>query len=176
MAVNILDTIVAQKKEEVSALKRNGLKSPDGAVDKPRGFKRSLMEDRGLSVIAEIKKASPSRGRICHDFDPIAIAGDYQNGGARAISVITDQKFFEGDLTYLFAVRNTVSLPLLRKDFIIDHLQVDEARRWGADAILLITAILDRVLLSELIVHARELGMDTMVEVHDEREVDSAMA
>jgi len=144
--------------------------------DPPRGFRKALVEYPGVSIIAEVKKASPSKGVICEDFDPVRIAGNYQKSGAQAISVLTDSRFFQGSLLYLMQVREAVSLPVLRKDFIIDELQIREAAMHGADAILLIVAILAPYQLREYQVCAGELGMDVLVEVHDEREVEMALA
>jgi indole-3-glycerol phosphate synthase len=129
-----------------------------------------------VAVIAEVKKASPSKGLICADFDPVAIAANYQKQGAQAVSVLTDVDFFQGCLADLMAVRAAVGLPVLRKDFIIDPLQIEEARAHGADAVLLIAAILDHRQLEEYQAQAAALGMDSLVEVHDERETELALA
>ena len=126
-------------------------------------------------MIAEVKKASPSKGLIRADFDPEAIARSYESAGASAISVLTDEKFFQGSLDYLKLVKRTVSLPVLRKDFIIDAYQVFEARTAGADAILLIVAALPHDSLTALMNCASELGMDQLVEVHDESELETAL-
>lgn len=173
--MHILDRIVARKKEEVAELLRRGQGQPSLPVDPPRGFFRALVEAPGLSVIAEAKKASPSRGVICADFDAVAIAASYQEGGARALSVLTDVDFFQGDLNFIPAVRKAVSLPVLRKDFIIHEAQIEEARIFGADAILLIAAILDDHQLRDYQALAIELGLDILVEVHDEREAERAL-
>ncbi|MEA3385511.1 MAG: indole-3-glycerol phosphate synthase TrpC, partial [Thermodesulfobacteriota bacterium] len=135
-----------------------------------------LVSDPGVSIIAEVKKASPSKGLLCPNFDPVSIAEDYQAGGARAVSVLTDEKFFQGNLEFLPKIRKGIDLPLLRKDFIIDHFQVEEARLWGADAVLLIIAVLDDTMLSELMAHIREKGIDPLVEVHNENEMERALA
>jgi len=172
----ILDTIVARKKEEVAALKIKGLAAPDLEIPPPRGFIRALTDFPGVAVIAEAKKASPSKGVIRPDFDPVAIARSYLSGGAQALSVLTDVDFFQGSLAYIPAVRAAVILPVLRKDFIIDPLQIKEARMYGADAILLIAAILETSQLQEYQGLALELGMDVLVEVHDEAEVEKAVA
>ena len=126
-------------------------------------------------MIAEVKKASPSKGVICHDFHPVEIANNYQRNGAQAISVLTDVDYFQGALLYMMQVRETVDLPVIRKDFIIDELQIKEARLHGADAILLIAAILDSFQLKDYQACARDYGMDILVEVHDERETDMAL-
>lgn len=176
----ILDRIVAQKRLEIARLKNAGIALPPSwrgkEIDPPRGFRKALVEYPGVSIIAEVKKASPSKGVICEDFDPVRIAGNYQKSGAQAISVLTDSQFFQGSLLYLMQVREAVSLPVLRKDFIIDEMQIREAATHGADAILLIAAILDPYQLREYQVCAGELGMDVLVEVHDEREVEMALA
>jgi len=176
----ILDTIVQQKKEEVSLLKRNGIILPDSFVGKPhdksRGFKQALLDYKGVSIIAEVKKASPSKGIICPDFDPVKIARNYQSHGAQALSVLTDVNFFQGSLLYLMQVKSVVDLPVLRKDFIIDQLQIDEAFAHGADAILLIAAILDEQQIRDFQQHATALGMDSLVEVHQEEELSKSLA
>lgn len=171
----ILDRIVARKKEEVSALKRRGPAGPAEQPPPPRGFMAALTGDDDVSIIAELKKASPSKGVIRADFDPRAIAVAYQQGGAAALSVLTDVDFFQGSLAYITEVRKLVELPVLRKDFIIDPLQVDEAALFGADAVLLIAAILDTSLLEDLRLQAESLGLDVLVEIHDEAEADKAL-
>ena len=175
----ILHTIVERKREEVARLRQRGIVLPAGfeeaVIDGPRGFSRSLEEFTGVAIIAEVKKASPSKGVICADFRPIEIAGNYHRQGAQAISVLTDVDFFQGSLRYLMEVRGAVPLPVLRKDFIIDELQIEEAKAHGADAILLIAAILDQVQLREYRILAEELGMDVLVEVHDEKETERAL-
>lgn len=172
----ILATIVARKKEEVAALKSGGLVVPATQPAPPRGFLRALTAWPGVAVIAEVKKASPSKGVIRPDFDPVVIAGNYLAGGAQAISVLTDESFFQGSLAYIPAVRAAVPLPVLRKDFIIDEIQIREAAIFGADAVLLIAAILDQGQLAEYLAQAGELGMDALVEVHDEEETEKALA
>ena len=175
----ILDTIVARKREEVELLKRNGIQIPESFRDKeippPRGFIKALTDHEGVAIIAEAKKASPSKGVICPDFDPVAIAKNYEKMGAQAVSVLTDVDFFQGSLLYLMQVREAITLPAIRKDFIIDSLQVREAKAHGADAILLIVAILELESLIDLRAEAEELGMDVLVEVHDEGELEIAL-
>lgn len=171
---DILQKILEHKKEEVLALKKNGIKPIDFAFEQ-YGFIKSLLDDNGVSIIAEVKKASPSKGIICEDFDHIKIAEDYLKGGARAISVLTDTQFFMGSLSYLQDIKSRILLPVIRKDFIIDHVQIYESKLSGADAILLIVAALDRTLLSELLINAKEHGMDCLVEVHDEKELEIAI-
>ncbi len=175
----ILNTIVAEKKSEVAGLRSKGISLPpefrDKAIDPSRGFRSALTKYPELAIIAEVKKASPSKGVICADFRPVDIAINYQQNGAQAISVLTDRKFFQGDLLYMMQVRDAVSLPVLRKDFIIDELQITEAHRHGADAILLIVAILDKAQLRDYQACAAEYGMDVLVEVHDEWETEQAL-
>src|SRR5690606_36469283 len=134
-----------------------------------RGFERALTarRKRAMGLIAEVKKASPSKGLIRADFDPEAIASAYENAGADCISVLTDVHYFQGANAYLSQVRETVAVPLLRKDFTIDPIQIYEARAIGADAILLIAAILTTQQMKEYLRLARELGLDALVEVHD---------
>jgi indole-3-glycerol phosphate synthase len=172
----ILDTITARKREEVAILRRNGLGMPETEVGPPRGFMRSLTDYSGVAIIAEAKKASPSKGVIQPDFDPVRIARRYEAGGAQAMSVLTDVDFFQGSITFLPLVRAAVDLPVLRKDFIIDPLQIEEARLFGADAVLLIAAILDTIQMKDFRQTAEGLGMDVLVEVHDEGELESALA
>ena len=171
----ILDTIVARKYEEVALLKQRGLPVLDRPVARPRGFLRALVESPSVAIIAEAKKASPSKGVIQPDFDPVRIARNYRDGGAHCLSVLTDVDFFQGSLSYIPLVREVVALPVLRKDFIIDPMQIEEAGAVGADAILLIAAILDVDQLRDFRFHAESLGMDVLVEVHDERELDDAL-
>ena len=171
----ILDTIVAVKKQEVLALKQRGLPRMEKAVAPPRGFIRALTTAPGVAIIAEAKKASPSKGIIQPNFDPVRIAENYRDGGAHCLSVLTDVDFFQGSLAYISLVREAVELPVLRKDFIIDPLQIEEAHAFGADAILLIAALLDFRQLREYRLLAESLGMDVLVEVHDERELELAL-
>lgn len=181
--MNILDTIVAQKQVEVARL------SP--AAPTPESFRLAL-ERHGprrnflqalrkrpsgsAALIAEVKKASPSAGVICHDFDPVRIAVQYEAAGASCLSVLTDERYFQGSLTDLRQVRQAVGIPLLRKDFIIDERQILEAIEWGADAILLIVAILDDGQLRRYRELATDAGLAALVEVHDEGELERALA
>jgi indole-3-glycerol phosphate synthase len=143
-----------------------------------RGFENAMRRAllQGPAVIAEIKKASPSAGVIREDFHPGEIASSYQSGGAACLSVLTDKDFFQGDARYLHEARNACSLPVLRKDFIIDTWQVLESRVMGADCILLIASALEQALMQELLQLARETGMDVLIEVHDEAEMDRALS
>lgn len=173
--MNILDRIIEHKKQEVTKLKAIGLKEPEIVFAQTRGFRNALVTPHEVSIIAEVKKASPSKGLICPDFNPVDIAKDYETGGAKAVSVLTDEAFFQGNLQFLPQIKQAIGLPLLRKDFIIDHIQVKEARLWGADAILLIVACLEYSLMQELYAHANELSMDVLVETHDEAEMELAL-
>jgi indole-3-glycerol phosphate synthase len=148
------------------------------AAADPRGtaFAAALASSPGPAVIAECKRTSPSKGRLCEDYDPAAIATAYAAGGAAAISVLTEPAFFEGDLGHLHAVRHAVEIPVLRKDFMLERSQLEEARAAGADAVLLIVAALDDGTLRSLHAAASDLGLAALVEVHDERELDRAIA
>lgn len=151
------------------------LESQAAARPRPRGFHAAL-ESPGLRVIAECKRRSPSRGVLCAEYDPVRIARQYAEAGAAAISVLTEPTFFDGSLDHLAAVRDAVDLPLLRKDFVVDPYQLLEARAAGADAVLLIVAALDDRALRALQEEARALELDALVEVHDEQELDRALA
>lgn len=176
---HILDTIVARKKEEVSLLRTRGVHIPAPFAEKqipgPRGFRDALLKYPGVAIIAEAKKASPSKGLISPDFDPVQIAKDYERNGAQAISVLTDVDFFQGALLYLLQAREAVSIPILRKEFIIDPLQIEEAHICGADAILLMASILDKHQLIDFQDHAAEYNIDCLVEVHDETELETVL-
>ena len=147
--------------------------SPAGTAGKPAGGTPALYPP--VALIAEVKKASPSAGLICQDFDPVRIAREYEAAGASCLSVLTDEKFFQGSLDYLRQIRAAVKLPLLRKDFMIDERQILEAIEWGADAILLIVAILDDARLQRFHALATEAGLAALVEVHDETELARAL-
>ena len=139
-----------------------------------RGFAASLA-GASRRLIAEVKRASPSQGVIRQEFDPVRIARDFVANGASALSVLTEERFFHGKLSYLEQIRHEVSVPLLRKDFVLDDYQLLEARSFGADAALLIVALLDPVLLKELMAQARSLSLDALVEVHTEAELECAL-
>jgi indole-3-glycerol phosphate synthase len=175
----ILDDIVAGRREDLAQSKRSRSEAELRQLplfdEERRGFEGSLRRDRP-AIIAEVKKASPSRGLIRADFDPVGIATAYAAGGATAVSVLTEPRFFQGSLEHLAAVRKAVSLPLLRKDFVIDAYQIVEARAWGADAVLLIVAILDDGQLRELLAATAESGLDALVEAHTASEVERAVA
>lgn len=181
--MTILDTIVEQKQLEVAKLPERLIAAGDlrdAMLERgeQRDFLAALRNPRvgDVALIAEVKKASPSKGVICADFDPVRIAKEYEAAGASCLSVLTDEKFFQGSLDYLRQIRAAVKLPLLRKDFIIDERQILEAIEWGADAILLIVAILDDVRLKRFHELAREAGLAALVEVHDEAELNRALA
>src|SRR5262245_11240600 len=169
--MTVLDEILAHKRLELEAARRRlppaAVAARAAAAAPPRGFRRALL-GRGPRVIAELKRRSPSKGEIRADFDPVAIARAYEVGGAAALSVLTDERYFGGSLDVLTAVRAATELPLLRKDFTLDAYQIDEARAAGADAVLLIVAALAPAALARLLEHARGLGLDALVEVHDE--------
>jgi indole-3-glycerol phosphate synthase len=176
--MNILAKIVAEKKLEVAKLQlqANELKQAAAARKEFRDFAGALRRDNGVALIAEVKKASPSAGVIVENFDAIQIAREHEAGGASALSVLTDEKFFQGRIEYLQQIRDAVKLPLLRKDFIINELQIYQSIARGADAILLIAAILDDVQLKGLRELAGQMRLAVLVEVHDEAELDRALA
>jgi indole-3-glycerol phosphate synthase len=180
--MNILETIVEQKIREVAQLPSRLIAAGDlrDALlehGERRDFLTALRKPRHghVVLIAEVKKASPSAGVICLDFDPVRIAKEYEAAGASCLSVLTDEKFFQGSLDYLRQIRAAVKLPLLRKDFIIDERQILEAIEWGADAILLIVAILSDDQLKKFHSLAVEAGLAALVEVHDEAELERAL-
>ena len=177
--MTILDTIVEQKKVEVAKLPDRLIAAGDlrDAMlehGERRDFAAALRKNSRIGLIAEVKKASPSAGVICPNFDPVRIAREYEAAGANCLSVLTDEKFFQGSLDYLRQIRAAVKLPLLRKDFIIDERQILEAIEWGADAILLIVAILTEEQLTRFHSLATEAGLSVLVEVHDEEELTRA--
>ncbi len=176
---NVLDRILETKRAEVAVRKATislaDLDARITEVSAPRGFRAALDAHTGPALIAEIKKASPSKGLIRPDFDPPAHARAYQTGGAACLSVLTDEQWFQGSDDYLVAARAAVSLPVLRKDFTVDPWQATEARALGADAILLIVAALGDAQMAEIEAAAAECGLDVLVEVHDERELERAL-
>ena len=176
---DILKKACEAKRPEIELLRRGGrdvLLWAAARQSAPRGFRSALTEAPGVALIAEVKKASPSAGVLREDFDPVQTALAYERGGAACISVLTDRRFFGGEPSYLSAARSAVAVPLLRKDFILDELQVLEARALGADACLLIVAALEAEQLGRLIASTRELGMDPLVEVHTEAELYAALS
>ena len=177
---SILERIVADKRVEVAARKtaapRATLERRCAGLPAPRDFEAALRPPgRPVALIAEVKKASPSRGVLKGDLDPVALAATYARHGADAISVLTDEKYFQGHLDLLGAIRGQVSVPLLRKDFTIDEWQLWESRAAGADAVLLIVSILDGALLADLLAAAKGLGLAALVEAHTATEVDKAL-
>lgn len=178
---DILNKILEVKREEVVAAKK--LRSisaleEQASIQSLRDFVFAIenrVQSKNSAVIAEIKKASPSKGLLRENFQPAVIAESYEKNGAACLSVLTDEQFFKGATAYLQEARNACSLPVLRKDFMIDHYQVYEARAMGADCILLIVAALPKSLMIELELLALELGLAVLVEVHDEKELQSAL-
>lgn len=176
---DILAKIREAKRREIEDLNRTGRSELERTADQQdpsRGFRAALAGAPGVALIAEVKRASPSAGIIRQDFDPVEIACAYERGGATCISILTDRRFFGGEPSHLTQVRSAVGLPVLRKDFILDDVQVLEARALGADAYLLIVAALEPAELQGLMEPGRELGMDALVEVHNERELDVAVS
>jgi len=179
IVATILDKIIADKRVEVERLRvqksLEQLQNDVLGMEKCRNFYKAVTKPnaRGLNVIAEVKKASPSAGVICPDFDPVEIAESYQECGADAISVLTDEKYFQGKLEYINLIKETVGLPILRKDFIIEKWQIYESRAAGADAILLIAEALKPGKLMDLMITAAELTLTVLLEVH---EADSLLA
>lgn len=175
-----LREIITYKKEELIEARRKRplaeLKSMARDAEPTRGFGNVLSRPGGIKLIAEVKKASPSKGVIRDNFDPVGIARIYEDSGAACISVLTEKKFFQGSLDHLGMIRKAVDLPLLRKDFIIDEYQIFEARTAGADAILLIAACLDEPQIQDFLGSARDLGLDVLVESHKPKELDKALS
>ena len=177
--MDVLARIIDTKKAEVAARKcTTSLADLDAGIaaqSRPRGFRAALEAKQGHALIAEIKKASPSKGVIREDFDPPAHARAYAAGGAACLSVLTDEQWFQGSDDYLKAARAAVSLPVLRKDFMVDPWQATESRSIGADAILIIVAALEDSRMAEIESAAIDCGMDVLVEVHDEAELERAL-
>ncbi|MFQ6121498.1 MAG: indole-3-glycerol phosphate synthase TrpC [Dehalococcoidales bacterium] len=175
----MLNKIIAGKREEVEqkkgSLPLSTLKERVAQRRAPLDFARALSGDT-TRLIAEIKRASPSRGVLCPNFNPVELAKTYALGGATAISVLTEANYFQGSIDHLAAIREEVRLPLLRKDFIFDQYQVYESSAYGADALLLIVAILSQGQLEELLLLSRSLGLSCLVEVHNQAEVENALA
>jgi indole-3-glycerol phosphate synthase len=175
--MNKLDEINASKQDEIARLEPHAAELRKAALLRNdfRPFRAALQLGNDVAIIAEVKKASPSAGIIAADFNPLSIAREYARGGAQCLSVLTDQKYFHGDLAYLRQIREQVELPLLRKDFILHELQVYESVIAGADAILLIVASLGDQQLSQLYNIARNCQLDVLVEVHDLPEMERAL-
>lgn len=176
----ILQKIVATKHQEIAQAKTlislDELKEKAKTAPAVRGFARALREfDGKIGVISEIKKASPSKGVICYNFDPVATAKAYEQAGASCLSVLTDREYFMGHEDYLVEAKNACALPVLRKDFMVDEYHIYESRALGADCILLIMACLDDETVATLHRTAIELGMDVLIEIHDERELYRAL-
>ena len=174
----MLNRIIAEKREEVEQRKRSlslaTLKEGISRRQAPLDFAAAL-SGNSTRLIAEVKRASPSKGSLCPDFDPVVLAKTYANCGAAAISVLTEANYFEGSIDHLAAIKEAVRLPLLRKDFIFDRYQVYESGAYGADALLLIVAILSQEQLGEFLSLSRQLGLSCPVEVHNEAEVERAL-
>lgn len=177
MSASILDRIVQTKKIEVeqAAPRLAEFRDMTRQADAPRGFAAALRRPSEVRLLAEVKRRSPSAGDIRPGADPAEVASAYVSGGAAALSVLTDREYFGGDLAFLRAVRSAVNVPVIRKDFLIDPVQVWEARAAGADAVLLIARILDQPLLVDLHGLARDLGMDVLVEAHTAAELERAL-
>ena len=179
-APDVLKKIAAYKVDEVAALRDDisieELREIARDQAPPRGFTKAIQNTSGTALICEVKKASPSKGIIREDFDPIKIARAYETGGAACLSVLTDGPGFMGSNEIFKAVRQTTGLPLLRKDFMIDPIQITESRVMGADCILIILAMIDDDTAKDLIEEATRLGMDALVETHDEAELARAVA
>lgn len=179
---DILERILKRKREEIAELRQRttaaALRAQALAQPAPRGFAarlRRLADSNQPAVIAEIKRASPSKGLIRPDFDPTWIAQEYERGGAACLSVLTDEDFFQGRAEHLLAARAATDLPVIRKDFIIEEIQLLESRAMGADCILLIVAALPAARLTTLYRFARDLGLDVLIEVHDANELRTAL-
>jgi indole-3-glycerol phosphate synthase len=177
--MTMLEKMVAAKREEAACLKRktplSEWRKMTGGLPPARNFRLAL-SGRDCRIIAEVKRRSPSKGLLCRDFDPARIARVYQQSGAAAVSVLTDREFFAGDKEYLIDIKGKVNLPLLRKDFIVDVCQIYETRLLGADAVLLIAAILEAEQLADYLAAAQDLGMSALVEVHDRQDLDKTLA
>jgi len=171
----LLEKILEEKKLEVLKRKERGLYFRP-FYDRPPFDLKNYLEREKFVIIAEVKRASPLKGSLRKDFDPLFLARIYERGGAKAISVITEEKFFLGSLEYLSAIRLITKLPLLRKDFIFDPIQLEEAKAFGADFVLLIARILSKEALKELILYARKLGLSALVEIHSLEDLEKALS
>jgi indole-3-glycerol phosphate synthase len=175
----ILDRIVADKIEELKDVKarlpQSEIKAMVAEGRPVSDFAAALINPDAVSIIAEVKKASPSKGLIRQDFDPVTIARTYEENGARAVSVLTEKKYFKGDIGYLKWISGSIGIPVLRKDFIFDEYQVYEARANGADAFLLIASILEKDQMEDLYLLGKELGMEAVAEAHDEDDLEKIL-
>lgn len=176
---NILEKIVADKRDEIAAARTRipaaRLEARLAAAPAPRDFVAALRSAPEIGLIAEVKKASPSAGLIRDDFDPVAIAQTYERHGAACLSVLTDEKYFQGRLEFMRDVRQNVSLPVMRKDFILDRYQILEARVAGADCVLLIAECLDDATLADLFAYAGELGMASLIEIYEPENLERVL-
>lgn len=173
--MTILDKIIKEKEKEVAVLKSSHIAFPVTSNKKVPTFREQVSEASKMNIIAEIKRSSPSKGPIQMKVDPVAQAKEYETLGAAAISVLTDQPFFNGTMDDLRAVREAVNIPILCKDFMIDKIQIDQAKAAGANIILLIVAALDHEQLTNLYAYAKELNLEVLVEVHNEDEMERAL-
>jgi len=173
--MNFLETIIAHKREEVAERKKTILRARLEDMPKfeyPCKPLRQALLEHDPAIIAEVKKASPSRNVMRDRFDPLVIARELAHAGASALSVLTDRKFFQGDIKFIELMRDFVSVPILRKDFIIESYQLYEAKAYGADAVLLIAAVLDRQEILDLVAEASSIGLEVIAEVHNEDEIE----
>jgi indole-3-glycerol phosphate synthase len=177
--MNFLEKILSSKKEEIgkkkSIVPEAKLRKLVQTSPPPISLKSAIQKARGMAIIAEMKKASPSQGVICEKYDPHQIAVSYVRNGATALSVLTDEKFFRGSIDHISQIRSEIHTPILRKDFIIDPYQILEARAYGADAVLLIVAALDEHNLRKLLSEIHAFGMDALIEVHNRKELETAL-
>jgi len=178
---SILDRIVAVNREELHEAKQklplSELRARLRDLEPPRGFLEALKDgSQGTKIIAEVKKASPTKGMIREDFDPVSIATTYEKSGAAAISILTEQHFFQGSLGFLHQIREVTRIPLLRKDFLFEEYQIYQSRVFGADALLLIVAMIEKGELKELFQLTHEIGLEALVEVHNEDELETALS
>lgn len=175
----MIEKIIKKKKEEIAKLKSKisiyDLEPNDKMLSNKKSLRRALKKDKGIGLIAEIKKASPSRGILRDDFNIQEIAEIYQKEKVNAISVLTEKDFFKGDLNYISLLKESTNLPLLQKDFFIDEYQIHYASYLGSDAILLIASILSKLQLSDFMSLAKELNMETLIEIHDENDLKKAL-
>jgi indole-3-glycerol phosphate synthase len=176
----ILTKIIEEKKKEVEIAKErlplSSIQKQLTVLPSSRGFRQTISKEHDIVLIGEIKKASPSSGLLRRDFDPVRIAQVYRAYGARALSILTDEKFFQGKLAYVDAVRREVYLPILRKDFIIDKYQIYESKLYGADAVLLIADLLSRSELFQFLEICKNLAMDAVVEIHNEEDLNKSLS